>query len=229
MSGVVQPSAPMRPSGLGLRIVERLAERWGSAAHDGGKIVWAEIRLPVAPVDLRTELDDPSTAERVLEELTERADATMIVVTAAYGGERAGCLVGFHCQCSIDPVRHAVWLSKANHTCRVAIQATHLGIHFLGTEDKGLARLFGEHTGDDTDKFARCDATDGAHGVPLLSACPDRIVAQRMTAMDDGSDHICFIVEPVDGHRGADRTSMRLSDVSDLEPGHAAEERARVT
>ena len=46
--------------------------------------------------------------------------------------------------------------------------------------------------------------------------------------MDDGSDHICFIVEPADVHRGAERSPMRLSDVSDLEHGHAAEERAGV-
>jgi flavin reductase (DIM6/NTAB) family NADH-FMN oxidoreductase RutF/anti-sigma regulatory factor (Ser/Thr protein kinase) len=230
MSGDGGLSDRTRSSGLGLRIVGRLAGRWGSAVHEGGKIVWAEIPLALSSVDLRTGIDDRSShAKRALEQLTERADATMIVVTAAYRGERAGCLVGFHSRCSIDPVRHAVWLSKANHTCRVAIQATHLGIHFLGTEDRDLARLFGEQTGDETDKFARCDVMDGAHGVPMLSACPDQIVAQRLTAMDDGSDHVCFIVEPVDAHRGADRTPMRLSDVSDLEPGHAAEERAPVT
>jgi len=226
----MQPSTPMQPSGLGLRIVDRLADRWDVAAHDGGKIVWAQLPLTVALLDVRTERDDPATDVReVLDDLTERADATMIVVTAAYRGERAGCLVGFHCQCSIDPVRHAIWLSKANHTCRVALQATHLGIHFLATEDKDLARLFGEQTGDEIDKFAQCDAADGAHGVPLLSACADRVVAQRKTAMDDGSDHICFVVEPVDAHRGTERMPMRLSDVSDLEPGHAAEERAPVT
>jgi flavin reductase (DIM6/NTAB) family NADH-FMN oxidoreductase RutF/anti-sigma regulatory factor (Ser/Thr protein kinase) len=230
MGSVGRPSEPTSPSGHGLRIVDRLVERWGSAAHEDGKIVWAEIPVSLSSVDLRTGMDDRSIpAGRALEELTERADATMILVTAAYRGERAGCLVGFHCQCSIDPVRHAVWLSKANHTCRVAMQATHLGIHFLGTEDRELARLFGEETGDEIDKFASCDATAGAHGVPILPACPDRIVAQRVTAMDDGSDHVCFIVEPVDAHRGADRTSMRLSDVSDLEPGHAAEDRAPVT
>ena len=186
--------------------------------------------MPVAPIDVRTEPDVPAIdAAGVLDELTRRADATMVVVTAAYRGERAGCLVGFHCQCSISPVRHAVWLSKANHTCRVAMQSTHLGVHFLGSEDRALAKLFGEHTGDDTDKFSRCETIEGPHGVPLLSACPDRIVTQRMTAIDDGSDHICFIVEPVDGHRGVDRAPMRLSDVSHLEPGHAAEERAPAT
>ena len=52
-------------------------------------------------------------------------DPPMVVVTAAAGGERAGCLVGFHSQSSIEPARCCVWLSKANHTYRVALLAAH--------------------------------------------------------------------------------------------------------
>jgi len=37
------------------------------------------------------------------------------VVTTAAGAERDGCLVGFASQCSIDPPRFVVWLSKAIH------------------------------------------------------------------------------------------------------------------
>jgi hypothetical protein len=43
-------------------------------------------------------------------------DAALIVVTAAEGRQRAGCLVGFHSQSSIEPWRYCVWLSKANYT-----------------------------------------------------------------------------------------------------------------
>jgi flavin reductase (DIM6/NTAB) family NADH-FMN oxidoreductase RutF len=32
-------------------------------------------------------------------------DAPLVVVTAAEAQERAGCLVGFHCQSSIEPAR----------------------------------------------------------------------------------------------------------------------------
>jgi len=163
------------------------------------------------------------------DDLMTRADATMVVVTAAYRGERGGCLVGFHAQCSIEPTRYAVWLSKANHTCRVALQATHLGVHFLAADDHDLASLFGERTGDEIDKFACCESATGPFDVPVLTGCDDRVVARRMTAMDDGSDHVCFVVEPVEVHRGTAATPLRLSDVSDLQPGHAAEERAPET
>ncbi len=172
---------------------------------------------------------EPSDREQY-DLLVADADATLVVVTAAYRGERGGCLVGFHSQCSIEPARHAIWLSKANHTCRVALQATHLGVHFLDRSDRELARRFGEQTGDEIDKFERCDTIEGPDGVPLLVACPDRMVARRRTSMDDGSDHICFVVEPVEVQRGRDaRVPMRLSDADGLTPGHAAEERARET
>ena len=50
-------------------------------------------------------------------DLIAQLDYPMIVVTTASAGERAGCLVGFHTQSSIDPERFAVWLSKANCPC----------------------------------------------------------------------------------------------------------------
>jgi flavin reductase (DIM6/NTAB) family NADH-FMN oxidoreductase RutF len=60
--------------------------------------------------------------------ISSSLDTPLIVVTAAGGDEQAGCLVGFHCQSSIEPVRYCVWLSKANHTYRVALRSTHLAI-----------------------------------------------------------------------------------------------------
>ena len=67
-------------------------------------------------------------------------DAPLVVVTAASGDQRAGCVVGFHSQCSIEPPRYAVWLSKANRTYRVALFATHVALHVLGTEDERAGR-----------------------------------------------------------------------------------------
>ena len=77
----------------------------------------------------------------------------MVVVTTAVAGERAGCLVGFHAQSAIDPQRYCVWLSKANHTYRVALRSTHLAVHFLTEDDLEVAEHFGTLTGDDVDKF----------------------------------------------------------------------------
>ena len=78
-------------------------------------------------------------------------DGPMVVVTTAVAGERAGCLVGFHAQSSIDPQRYCLWLSKANHTYRVALRSTHLAVHFLTDDDIDLAERFGTRTGEDVD------------------------------------------------------------------------------
>ncbi|MCU1365586.1 MAG: flavin reductase, partial [Ilumatobacteraceae bacterium] len=130
-------------------------------------------------------------------------NSPLIVATTASNGQTAGCVAGFHTQCSIDPVRYAVWLSKANHTYRVALFATHLAVHFLDVADHELAARFGGLSGDDVDKFAGIDWTPGPGGVPLIDGCPNRLVLQRATLWDDGSDHLCIVGEPIDASVGS--------------------------
>src|SRR6185437_11664508 len=114
-------------------------------------------------------------------------DTPLIVVTAAAGPERAGCLVGFHGQSSIEPARYTVWLSKANHTYRVALRSVHLGIHFLTVDDLALAERFGTLTGDDTDKFEGVEVVVfPTTGVPIVGSCPNWLVARRTALLDEG-------------------------------------------
>lgn len=164
--------------------------------------------------------------------LVAGVDPAMAVVTTASGGERAGCLVGFHAQCSIAPPRYVVWISKANHTFRVALHARWFAVHFLTEGDRELARLFGTLSGDTTDKFAGASWEPGPGGVPVLRACALRFTAERVALLDEGSDHVCVVLSPIEvaptdvGLGGAFRP-LRLSQVDDLEPGHAAEERPK--
>lgn len=152
-------------------------------------------------------------------------DASLIVVTAAMGEERAGCLVGFHTQSSIQPERYSVWLSKANHTYRVTSRATHLGIHFLTREDLALAEQFGTLTGDTTDKFAGLRTERSTHDVPVLLDCPHRLVVRRTTLLDEGADHVCVVTEPVEAVSSGPFLPLRLSQVAHLVPGHDNDER----
>jgi flavin reductase (DIM6/NTAB) family NADH-FMN oxidoreductase RutF len=158
-------------------------------------------------------------------ELARQANTAMIVVTTIAGDERSGCLVGFQAQCSIDPVRWVVLLSKANHTYRVGLWADVFAVHFLDAGQREVAELFGTTSGDDADKFDRCEWAAGPGGVPLLRACPNRFVGRRTAMFDEGGDHVFVVLDPIEGAAPAPFTPLRLSDVLDFHPGHEAGER----
>lgn len=164
--------------------------------------------------------------EEAFAALTAAADPAMVVVTTAVEGEQAGCLVGFHAQASISAAHYCLWLSKANHTYRVGLRATHFAIHFPTTRDLDLATRFGTRSGQDEDKFAGLEISADESGVPLLEALPHRMLVERLTLLDDGGDHVC-ITATVRSARSSGRFApLRLSDVAHLQAGHAAEERA---
>ncbi len=158
------------------------------------------------------------------DQLVTRANGAMAVVTVVTGDERSGCLVGFHTQCSIEPPRYAVWLSVANHTHGVAARASTFAVHFLTTEHRSLAELFGGATGDEVDKLARCDWSPGPDGVPLLDDCTDRFVGRRLDWVSLDADHTCAVLEPIAAEVGAASPRLRLDDVTDIDPGHDAED-----
>lgn len=145
----------------------------------------------------------------------------MVVVTAADGQQRSGCLVGFATQCSIDPLRFVVFISRANHTYPVAERAAVLAVHLLGPRDRGLAELFGSRTGDEVDKFARCRWSEGPGGVPLLTDASAWFAGPVLDRFD-GGDHVGFLVEPT--HSDVSRWAGQLGfqDLRDLDPGHPA-------
>ena len=163
-----------------------------------------------------TDLDD------ALAELTARADSALTIVTTAPEGEPSGCLVGFHSQCSIEPWRYAVWLSKANHTYRPALLADHLAVHLVASADHDLAAHFWSETGDEVDKFASVAWAPGTGGAPLLERLPNRFVGRRLEVLDTGGDHVCVILEPVTVALADPFTPLRLSGVDDVAPGHPA-------
>jgi flavin reductase (DIM6/NTAB) family NADH-FMN oxidoreductase RutF len=156
-----------------------------------------------------------------LGELFDRLDYPLLIVTAATGSERAGCLVGFSTQCSLDPVRFIVCISKANRTYRVARGTSHLAVHFVPRAAKGLARLFGGSTGDDLDKFAQCDWVHGPHGLPILGACPDHFVGRVVSEVDSG-DHVAFHLAPEESFSEGTTPLLTFQDARDIEAGHPA-------
>ena len=165
--------------------------------------------------------------EQGFAEVMGSLDAPMaIVTTVSLDGEtRAGCLVGFHAQCSIEPARYVVWLSKANHTYRVGSLAARFAVHWLAEGDDDLAEHFGTLTGNEVDKFADVPWVDGGDGLPVLERVANRLIAGRHTLVDDGSDHVCLVLDPIDVVSSGEFRPLRFSAVRHLDAGHAAEER----
>jgi flavin reductase (DIM6/NTAB) family NADH-FMN oxidoreductase RutF len=148
-------------------------------------------------------------------------DYPMFVVTTAHDGERAGCLVGFTTQASLDPPRMLVCLSVANHTYRVARDAELLAVHVLDRSEHDLAELFGGRTGDQVDKFEHCRWRAGPSGVPLLEDCPRRLVG-RVLARQEYGDHVGHLLEPLSVEGAARTSALGFEQVADIDAGHHA-------
>jgi flavin reductase (DIM6/NTAB) family NADH-FMN oxidoreductase RutF len=148
-------------------------------------------------------------------------DYPMYVVTARAGDDRAGCLVGFTTQTSIDPVRFLVCISDANATARTVAAASHLAVHQIRRADKDLARLFGEESEDWTDKFAQCAWHDGPHGVPVLDDAAAWFVGEIAERLDLG-DHHGLLLVPVEAGGRSDGDLLTFQQLADLDAGHPA-------
>ncbi len=147
-------------------------------------------------------------------------DPAMFIVTTVADGRRAGCLVGFATQASIDPPRVLVGISCANRTHEVASRATALAIHCPPAHDRTLAELFGGETGDEIDRFARCRWHEGPHGLPILEGCGTWMAGVIVSRMPMG-DHTGTLCEIVDAHDAGDGPHLRFGQVRHLDPGHA--------
>ena len=157
---------------------------------------------------------------REVHRLVSELDYPMFIVTVTDGTERAGCLIGFATQCSIDPPRFLVCLSDKNRTYRVAQDADVLVVHLVPADADPLARLFGEQTGDEVDKFARCDWTANDAGGVVVGDAPDWFSGKVIDRVE-GGDHVGFIIEPVSAAAGGSGF-FNFQRAGDLEPGHPA-------
>ena len=154
--------------------------------------------------------------------LVSHLDNPMYVLTVTSDDGRAGCLVGFATQCSIRPPRWYVGISKLNRTFDIAATADLVVLHALGAANIGLARLFGEQTGDDVDKFSLCRWQTGPVGrTVVLTECPRWFVGEVVDRVDPG-DHLGLVLAPIAAECKDHGPQLGFQAVSDLQPGHPA-------
>jgi flavin reductase (DIM6/NTAB) family NADH-FMN oxidoreductase RutF len=203
-----------------LRLLRESTDELCRPVVPGRTVGWTALFGRFSGLDVSTAWESENVD---VDQVLSVVDYPVFVVTTVDpgSGERAGCLVGFVTQCSIDPVRFVVCLSKRNHTYRVALRSDTLAIHLLGTGRQDLAELFGSNTGDDIDKFARCEWSPGEHGVPLLTGASRWFVGTVLDRTDLG-DHVGFVVSPTAGHINDDEPPLMFSSVRHLSPGHEA-------
>jgi len=164
--------------------------------------------------------DSENSRPRAFEKIVAALDFPMIVATTAVGEERSGCLVGFSTQCSIDPDRYAVFVSKKNHTFGVAARAETMVVHILRPGDERLARIFGEETGDAVSKFEQCSWRPGPGGAPVIDGCD--WFAGRIVERVDAGDHVLHLLDVADEGRATmtQKGLLGFQDVRDLAAGH---------
>ncbi|HEV2814897.1 MAG TPA: flavin reductase family protein [Solirubrobacteraceae bacterium] len=161
------------------------------------------------------------TAAPVVHDLVSELDYPMFIVTATNGRERAGCLVGFATQCSINPPRFLVCLSDKNRTFRVAADASVVVVHLVPAEADALAELFGSQTGDDVDKFERVAWQEGPVGTPVLDECGNWFAGRILERIPAG-DHCALLREPFDAHSDGREEAFTFHRAKRMEPGHEA-------
>ena len=149
------------------------------------------------------------------------SDYPLHVVTAHAEGEDSGCLAGFVTQCSMAPERFIVCISRANHTFGVAKRSRGLAVHLLGSDQRDIATLFGEESGDWVDKFEDVRWSRGVTGAPLLAECVAFIEGPIIRRIS-GGDHEAFVMGVSGGGAGTHEGRFLQSDASSLDAGHPA-------
>jgi flavin reductase (DIM6/NTAB) family NADH-FMN oxidoreductase RutF len=153
---------------------------------------------------------------------TSTVDYPLVVYTTVTDtGEMSGCLVGFTTQCSIEPPRFLVCLSKLNHSYYVSDSARAMAIHLLGRDQGDLADLFGSTTGDRLDKFEQCQWQPGPTGAPILDSCAAWLEGREIDRWSVG-DHEALLMRPESGGRGQSPGLLTLRTAPAIHPGHPA-------
>lgn len=105
---------------------------------------------------------------------------TVAVVTAG-AGEPVGFTASSVTSVSVDPPMVTVGVARSSRSWPVIDRASHMGVHFLRSDQGDCARRFAENG---SDKFSRqADWYWGPHRVPVLRDCMSSLLCEVSTRL----------------------------------------------
>ena len=147
--------------------------------------------------------------------LLDRLDTTVCVLTTAWEGRPAGCIVTYVTPASITAARPrlVVLTSHENLTHELIDMSGVLALHPVARGQEAWVSHFGFRSGRDADKFADLAWEPGDTGAPLLADALGYVEGRVLDAMDCG-DHTARLVEPLAGLlRDPDAVPLRAAEV----------------
>jgi flavin reductase (DIM6/NTAB) family NADH-FMN oxidoreductase RutF len=157
----------------------------------------------------------PSSGVTDVPPLLDRLDTSACVVTTAYEGRPAGCIVTYVTAASITAARPrlVVLTSHENLTHELLEQSRVLAVHPVARGQEEWVRRFGFLSGRDADKFEGVAWEAGRTGAPLLAEALGFLEGRVLASMDCG-DHTARLVEPVAAVlRDPDAVPLRASEI----------------
>jgi len=169
----------------------------------------------------------PTNTNECIQQVFNRIDREVWVVTAADGDKRGGLVATWVSAASIDPSLPTMLIALApNHfTAELVAGSGAFALHLLGEANLELVWHFALASGRTMDKLADLSHRPGRSGSPLLSVCLAWLDC-RVIARYDAGDRILFWGEVIDGavqHQGPPLREKRLFDMA------TAEQRAALT
>ena len=103
---------------------------------------------------------------------------------------------------------------------KVSTRSDKLAVHVLDQANHRLASLFGEQTGDTTDKFAACSWRQH-QGLPVLTDAHAWFIGLVLQRIDLG-DHTGHLLEPLETEADGTLDQLAFQQIKSMKPGHPA-------
>lgn len=150
----------------------------------------------------------------VVDQLLQRLDRELWIVTAQAGERRGGLLATFVAPASIvsSLPRMCVALSRQHYTWELVEASGVFGLHLIDQSQVDWVWHFGAQSGRDRDKLAELPYHLGKTGAPILDAAKGWLDCRVEARLETG-DRTVYLAEVVEGFLAPDLQPLRTSQL----------------